>query len=146
MVESNEIIITDHRAYIVDINIEEYFNETFSKWDIINKRILHPSRRSHYKQFVVEIKELMMQFNVEAMIDRVKYRRAYHEELETIDKSITMILNKVAKKIEGLSRNIPYSKLKEIKLAQLLYWKLKVKLFNCQQVSYNVMEKRRKVA
>ena len=53
------------------------------------------------------------------MIDRVKHKRACREELEIIDKSITMILNKATKKIEGLSRNMPHSKLKETKLAQL---------------------------
>ena len=128
--ESNEIIITDHRAYIININLQEYFNETFSRRNKINKRILNPSRRSYYEQFIEEIEELITQFNIEAMLDRVNHGNTLREELEIINKSITIILNEATKKIEGLSRNIPHSKTKEIKRAQLIYWQLKVKQFN----------------
>ena len=63
------------------------------------------------------IEELMIQFNIEAMLDRVNYRNASWEELEIIDESITTIFNKVIRKIEGLSRNISHLKTKEIKRA-----------------------------
>ena len=55
------------------------------------------------------------------MVDRVNHGNSSREELEIINESITIILNKATKKIEGLSRNIPYSKIKEIKHTQLLY-------------------------
>ena len=120
--ESNEIIITNHRAYIIDINLQEYFNKAFSRWDKIDERILNTSRRSYREWFIVEIEELIIQFNIEEIVDRVNHGNASQEELEIIDKSITTILNKATKKIEGPSKNIPYSKTKEIKRAQLLCW------------------------
>ena len=55
------------------------------------------------------------------MLDRVAYSYASWEELEIIDESIIEIINKATRKIEGLSQNIPHSKTKEIKRAQLLY-------------------------
>ena len=51
------------------------------------------------------------------MLDRVSHGKATKEELEMIDEAITAVLNKVTKRIEGLSRNIPYSKTKEVKRA-----------------------------
>ena len=43
----NEIVETDHRAYMIDVNINEYFDEEFNEWDKINYVILNPARRSH---------------------------------------------------------------------------------------------------
>jgi len=51
----NEVIFSDHRAYVVNINLEEYFNEQLSQWDKINKVILNPSQCSHRKKFVEEL-------------------------------------------------------------------------------------------
>ena len=47
LLETNEIVISDHRSYSFYINFEEYFSETFSTWDKINKRQLDPEKRSH---------------------------------------------------------------------------------------------------
>ena len=33
LLEYNELIFTDHRAYIVDLNLEDYFEDQLSKWD-----------------------------------------------------------------------------------------------------------------
>ena len=49
------------------------------------------------------------------MLDQVSYELAIREELELIDKAITLVLIKATKKVQGPSRNIPYSKTKEIK-------------------------------
>ena len=47
LVEINDIIIIDYRAYIIDVSIIEYFGEIFSKWDKINRRISNLSRQSY---------------------------------------------------------------------------------------------------
>ena len=33
LIETNDIIITDHRSHIINFNFEEYFCEQFSDWD-----------------------------------------------------------------------------------------------------------------
>jgi predicted membrane-bound spermidine synthase len=59
LLETNDIVITDHRACVIEVNLSEYFSEIFSKWDQINKIILDPSRRSHRQQFAEELKEFL---------------------------------------------------------------------------------------
>ena len=46
-----------------------------------------------------------------------------HEDIERIDNLITRILNTARKKVEGIKRNIPFSKEKESQRATKLYWK-----------------------
>ena len=52
MVDHNEIIYIDHRGYMVDINLEDYFNDQMSYWNENHKVIINPSRRSHRERFV----------------------------------------------------------------------------------------------
>ena len=47
LLEANEITISDHRKFVIDINIESYFGESFSGWDQIYKRVINLARRSH---------------------------------------------------------------------------------------------------
>ena len=49
--EINEILDTDHRRYVVDIDLKEYFDQEFSSWDQINKSLLDPGKRSHREKF-----------------------------------------------------------------------------------------------
>ena len=57
LINYNEIVERDYQAYVIDINIEEYFDEAFSGWDNINRVILNPPRRSHRNIFVESIEE-----------------------------------------------------------------------------------------
>jgi len=41
--EINEIINTDYWSNIIDINFEQYFEEKFSLWNMINKILLDSS-------------------------------------------------------------------------------------------------------
>ena len=47
LLDFNDIVFTDHRRYITDVNIEEYFGTQLSNYDKINHVVLNPSRRSH---------------------------------------------------------------------------------------------------
>jgi len=47
----NDIIITDHRSYIININLERYYKAQLSTWDQINQRIIDLARRSYREQF-----------------------------------------------------------------------------------------------
>ena len=44
LVEAREILINNYRSYIIDLNLERYFNEQMSVWDTIDKQILDPVR------------------------------------------------------------------------------------------------------
>ena len=47
LLEYHDIVMSDYKAYLIDFNLEEYFQEEFSTWNNINKSILNPSRKSH---------------------------------------------------------------------------------------------------
>ena len=47
LLDANEVLLTDYRSYLVDINLERYFETNLSPWDQINRRIVNLARRSH---------------------------------------------------------------------------------------------------
>ena len=65
----NDIIETDHRGYIIEIAIEDYFNEELSEWDKINKVILNPAQRSHREKFLKELDKQLDLYNAENDLD-----------------------------------------------------------------------------
>ena len=54
LIETNEIIPSDYRGYIVDVNLEDYFDKTLTIINKINHQILNPSRKSHKEKFKEE--------------------------------------------------------------------------------------------
>ena len=52
LVNYKEIIHSDYRRYLVDLNIVEYFKHLNSLYDKINKITLNLFKRSHRKKFV----------------------------------------------------------------------------------------------
>ena len=53
----DEIAYTSYRAYLIGINLEEYFNEEVSNWDNINHTILCLAKRSYWLKFAEELEE-----------------------------------------------------------------------------------------
>ena len=49
LLEANEITISDHCAFVININMESYFEKILSGWDQICKRVINPARRSHHE-------------------------------------------------------------------------------------------------
>ena len=45
--ETDEIVNTNHQQYVVNINLEEFFQEEFSGWDRKERGILDPNKRKH---------------------------------------------------------------------------------------------------
>ena len=52
LINYNDIVELDHRAYIIDIAIDKYFDKEFSSWGNINRVIMNPARRNHREVFV----------------------------------------------------------------------------------------------
>ena len=51
LIETNEIITSNHRGYIIDMNLEDYFNKTLIIINKINHQILNLSRKSYKEKF-----------------------------------------------------------------------------------------------
>ena len=80
--ERNEIINTDYRAFIVDINLEDYFKKTFSGWDNINKRVLNSSRRLHRDRFQILVEEIIEIMQIEDLINDIILTKPIKETME----------------------------------------------------------------
>jgi len=108
VVDNNEIIHTDHRGYVIDVNLQEYFDDNFSTWDHINRVMLNPSRRSHKEKFTEIIDEQMNIYDLDDKLEELQ-QNPLHEHIEIIDETITKIFNIARRKIEGMKRGIPYT-------------------------------------
>ena len=98
LVSNNEIINTDHRACIVDINLEEYFNKDFSQWDDIKHVMLNQSKRSHHEKFLEELENQLDYHRLERMLS--ENPNPINQQIECVDAIITLMLNKVTLKVE----------------------------------------------
>jgi len=61
--EIHEIVNTDYRGHIIDMNLEEFFKKKFSTWDRIDKKVLDLNKRLHWELFdkyAVEILDYMI--------------------------------------------------------------------------------------
>ena len=63
--ETNKITISDHRGYNFNLSLEDYFGTEMSIIEKLNYQFLNPSRASHKKVFVEELKKYLEIFNFE---------------------------------------------------------------------------------
>ena len=73
LVSDNEIVNTDNRVCVIDINLEDYFNEEFSYWNAANNVILDPSKKSHRIKFLEELENLLNQHQFENTLLNCSY-------------------------------------------------------------------------
>ena len=59
MTECNKIIIADHREYIIDIHLEDYFNLSIAEIDKIENSRINSRKLSHRTKFVEKVEELL---------------------------------------------------------------------------------------
>jgi len=141
----NEIVESDHRAFMIDVDIEEYFNDEFSGWDKINRVMINPARKSHRQKFQEVIEEQLEIYNIEEDLEAMKINANYHQ-MEVIDKTITRMMMKAVKTIEGMKRNVPFSFRKKQGWAKVIYWKMKIRQTKGIKVDIERMKKRQEEA
>ena len=120
LISHTEIVPTDYRAYVADINLEDYFNDECSPWENINHVTLDPARKSYRTKFFEEVEEQLDRTQIENLIENCPYPT--YQQIEYFDEMITSILNKATKKVEGQKRGIPYSKVKVKGRDEIKFW------------------------
>ena len=68
----NKIFETDHRGYLVDVALDEYFELEFSRWDNVNEVMLNPARRSHREKFVEKLQDQLNIYQLEEELEQIK--------------------------------------------------------------------------
>ena len=139
---NNEIVESDHKSYLIDIDLNEYFEDEFCEWDEVNKTILNPSRRSHREKFIKEVERQLNIYQIEIDLERMS-TDCLNEEIEKIDNLITQIFRDATRKVEGIKRRIPYSHQKEKVRSKVLYCKMKLRQIQGKVVDNDLMESRR---
>ena len=145
LLDYNEIVESDHKAYVIDIALEDYFHVEISDWDNINKVMLNPARRSHREQFIETLEQQLNLYMLENDLDRLEESGINHE-MEVLDELITNILRTATKAVEGMKRNVPYSQEKEKRRSFVLYCKMKLRQLKGIAIDNELMESKRKRA
>ena len=68
MTKYSKIVIMDYQEYLIDININEYFNIKTEKLDKIYHSKLDSERKSHRKKFVKGIEQLIIDNDLDTTI------------------------------------------------------------------------------
>ena len=58
----------NYRSCILDLNVQEYFEDDFSNWNLTNKVTLNLSRKSHIAAFYEELEEELNSHNVKGKL------------------------------------------------------------------------------
>ena len=122
LTEFNEIINTNHRGFIVDIDIKKYFAVDSSSYDQNQGVTLDPTRRSHQKLFKEKLDEYIDQIGLEDLINKKCNRSITGKELDKLDDTIRYVLNAARKHAEGMKRTIKESSRKIKIRSTLLYY------------------------
>ena len=69
--EINEILDTNHRGYIIDIDLKEYFDQEFSSWNQINKSLLDPEKGSHREKFKELVEKMLDSIDIEGNLSKL---------------------------------------------------------------------------
>ena len=144
MVECDEIIMNDHRGYLIDIEIERYCQCKQNTYDKPRHTILDNAKKSHVAKFNKRVEELMQELNLKQHVSDLKYISS-REAFNVVDEMFTTIFNKARSYVEGPTRSIPFSQQKLEVSNQYLYWKLRVKQLRMKQINIERMKRRKEL-
>ena len=105
----HEVIITDHRGFMFDVNINKYFNKKYSRYDEIQSRTLNPNNRVYRTKFKKKLDEYIKDSNLIEKVVSTCTNRISPKELNIIDDGITYALNVARKGVERMHTGIPYN-------------------------------------
>jgi len=143
LVDFNDIILSDHRGFIFDMDFEEYFNLNPSRYDRSKTRKLNPNNRKHRIQFKEKLDEYIDQLGLIQRAESVCLGNPTIEELNLLDENITYVMNAARRYVEGVQRNVPYSKLKQKLESTMKYLKGLIQKKKGKLIDEGALEKRK---
>ena len=123
IIDFDEIIITDHRGFLFDVDVKEYFDINTSKYDKSETRKLNPANRRHRNEFKETLEQFIEQTKLGERTSTICNGKVTQHEMNVLDELITYVLSAARKKVEGVQRNIPYSITKQVKESKVKYIK-----------------------
>ena len=143
IVDFDEVILTDHRGFIFDLDVNEYFNLPASAYDKSESRKLNLGNRKHRKQFKETLQQYVTQTKLLEKTEEICRGYPTQDEMNVVDELITYVLNAARKRVEGIVRNVPYSKMKQIKWSSIKYVKALINKLKGKQVDEGALQRRK---
>ena len=126
LTEWSEIVESDHRGHLTDVDFSECFVEDFAEDDESAERNLNPNRKTYRDKFVEKRTKLLDRASIESELNEVN-GNFDHCEIEQIYLGIAHVLMKARKTAEGdTKRNDKSSEQRKLR-ATLACWKLKLR-------------------
>ena len=102
LIDFDEIIPTDQRGFLFDIDFEEYFNIKLSTYDKSETRKLNPNNRRHKEKFKEVLEKYIHQMGLMDRATRVCNSHATIRELNLLDDAITYVLSEARQQVKGI--------------------------------------------
>jgi len=104
LVDFKDIIDMDHRDFIFDLDIKEYFTIEASMYDEIETNTLDPTKRSHRIKFTEKLDEYIEQLNLVELVESKCNRAITNQEIERLDETISFVLDSARRYVEGIRK------------------------------------------
>jgi len=85
LINYNQILQSDYRGYLINVNLEQYFNMNHFDINKINSSQLNSRRLTHEKVFYEKVEEYIQATNLEQMIKDYCNTNSLDEILEILD-------------------------------------------------------------
>ena len=92
LVDFNEIIITNHRGFLIDIDFKAYFKLQASQYDKSESRKLNPTNRLHRKQFKEILDEYISQMKLLGKTLTICNKHETQHKMNVLDELIIYVL------------------------------------------------------
>jgi len=146
LVDFKEIIDIDHRGFIFDLDVNEYFSVGASIYDLNDNVTLDPSRWTHRNKFNEKVEEYIEQLNLYETIVTKCNNTITGQEIKRIDETIGFVLDSARKYVKGQRRNVPYSERKvKLRATKQFYLSILWKK-DSRKVDEKAIEKKRETA
>jgi len=143
MIDFNEIFPTNHRGFLFDLDYKQYFHMKPSTYDKSESRKLNSSNRKHRIAFKEKLEEYIEKMGLMEKATRICNNHVTIKELNMLDDAITYVLSAARKYIEGVQRNVPYSKVKQIKESTLKYLRVLINKKRGKRIDEGVLKRRK---
>jgi len=138
------LIISDHQGFIVDLDLEEYFNTTPSYYDKVDYSKLDSSRKSYRIKFYNMLEAEIIKRNIDERINNIT-NKTIKEELEWIDNDLTFVMNAARKVVEEVQWKVLFLMAKLKGQVVIGFWNAQIKWLKSRVIDLEVLEKRRKI-
>ena len=97
----HNIIITDHRGFLVDLQLDDYFQVYENFINKLDYSKLNFRKLSHKTKFSDKIDDMIKITKLEELVDMYCNSYATDKMLKMIDNKISFVLKKARKHVEG---------------------------------------------